>query len=164
MRGEWLWTPTPAFLAMLRALPQKEEHQVLDKLKILEQDPSPDGKVKKKIKEWDDVYRLRCGDYRIFYSYRDPYVSLLKLERRADDTYDDEVEAVNLGGYSPVITIKEKAAGGQLSDLLAEVEPENRLLEEPITQELLANLLIPAEYHARLLAPGDVFFISNDTI
>lgn len=152
MRGEWLWTPTPAFLAMLRALPQKEEHQVLDKLKILEQDPSPDGKVKKKIKEWDDVYRLRCGDYRIFYSYRDPYVSLLKLERRADDTYDDEVEAVHLGGYSPVITIKEKAAGGQLSDLLAEVEPENRLLEEPITQELLANLLIPAEYHARLLA------------
>lgn len=152
MRGEWLWTPTPAFLAMLRALPHKEEHQILDKLKILEQDPSPDGKVKKKIKGWDDVYRLRCGDYRIFYSYRDPYISLLKLERRADDTYDDEVEAVHLGGYSRVVTIEEKAAGGKLSDLLAEVEPENRLLEEPITQELLANLLIPAEYHTRLLA------------
>src|SRR5258706_2649108 len=47
MRGEWLWTPTPAFLSMLRALPGKEEHQVLEKLKILELDPSPDGKAKK---------------------------------------------------------------------------------------------------------------------
>jgi len=47
MRGEWLWTPTQAFLSMLRALPGKEEHQVLEKLKILELDPSPDGKAKK---------------------------------------------------------------------------------------------------------------------
>ena len=55
MRGEWLWTPTPAFLAMLRALPGKEEHQVLEKLKILEMDPSPDGNTKKKIKDMEQL-------------------------------------------------------------------------------------------------------------
>src|SRR6266566_3888639 len=76
MRGEWLWTPTPAFLSMLRALPHKEEHQVLEKLKILELDPSPDGKAKKKLTHvGEDLYRLRCGDYRIFYTYRDPYLN-----------------------------------------------------------------------------------------
>ena len=152
MQGEWLWTPTPAFLSALRALPNKEEHQVLEKIKILEQDPSPDGKAKKKIKEWDDVYRLRCGDYRILYAYKDPYVSLLKLERRDEDTYDDEVEATFLGGYAPDIAMRETPGQVKQPDLLAPLETESRVLAEPITQELLTNLLIPAQYHARLLA------------
>ena len=47
------------------------------------------------------VYRLRCGDYRIFYTYRDPYVSLLKLDRRDDDTYENDVEAEYSGGFDP---------------------------------------------------------------
>jgi superfamily I DNA/RNA helicase/mRNA-degrading endonuclease RelE of RelBE toxin-antitoxin system len=152
MQGEWLWTPTPAFLSALRALPNKEEHQVLEKIKILEQDPSQDGKAKRKIKGWDDVYRLRCGDYRILYTYKDPYVSLLKLDRRDEDTYDDEVEATYLGGYAPEIDIREIPGQVKQPDLLAHVETESRALAEPITQELLTNLLIPAKYHARLLA------------
>jgi mRNA-degrading endonuclease RelE of RelBE toxin-antitoxin system len=107
---------------MLRALSRKEEHQVLEKLKILELDPSPDGKAKKKLTHvGDDLYRLRCGDYRIFYTYRDPYVSLLKLERRAEDTYDDEVEATQLGGYAPNIEIPEAAVNVRQPDLLAPV-------------------------------------------
>jgi len=137
---------------MWRALPDREEQQVLEKIKILEMDPSPDGKTKKKIKEWDDVYRLRCGDYRILYTYKDPYVSLLKLERRNEDTYDDEIEAVHLGGYAPDIDMRETSGQVKQPDLLAPIEAESRALAEPITQELLTNLLIPAEYHARLLA------------
>src|ERR1700694_601238 len=152
MRGEWIITPASAFFSALRGLPAKESHQVIEKIKILEQDPSPDGKVKKKIKEWDEVYRLRCGDYRILYVYRDPYVSLLKLERRDEDTYDDEIEAVHLGGYAPTIDMHETPIQVDQPDLLAPVEAESRALAEPITQELLTNLLIPAEYHARLLA------------
>ena len=154
MRGEWLWTPTPAFAAMWRALPGKEEQQVLEKIRILEMDPSPDGKTKKKIKEWDGVYRLRCGDYRILYTYQDPYVSLLKLERRDEGTYDDEVEAVYLGGYAPAIDMREIATPDphRQLDLLAPLEAESRALAEPITQELLTNLHVPAQYHARLLA------------
>lgn len=153
MRGEWLWTPTPAFLSMLRALPRKEEHQVLEKLKVLELDPSPDGKAKKKLTHvGEDLYRLRCGDYRIFYTYRDPYVSLLKLERRSDDTYDDEVEAVQLGGYAPVVAIPEPAIEVRQPGTLAPVGIASGALEEPITRELLDNLRIPAQYHQRLLA------------
>ncbi|MDQ6644854.1 MAG: UvrD-helicase domain-containing protein [Chloroflexota bacterium] len=152
MQGEWLWTPTPAFLSALRALPNKEEHQVLEKIKILEQDPAQDGKAKKKIKGWDDVYRLRCGDYRILYTYKDPYVSLLKLDRRDEDTYDDEVDATYLGGYAPAFDLRETPGQIKQLDLLAPLETESRALAEPITQELLSNLLIPAQYHTRLLA------------
>ncbi len=157
MRGEWLWTPTPTFLAAWRALPAKEEHQVLEKIKILEQNPAPDGKVKKKLTYvGDDLYRLRCGNYRIFYTYKDPYVSLLKLERRADDTYDDEVEFTCLGGYTPNIVMSQIETEAPIiekqPDLLASSDIEQRVWAEPITLELLTNLRIPAEYHARLLA------------
>src|SRR6266849_2970888 len=153
MRGEWLWTPTPAFLAALRGLPAKEEHQVLAKLKMLEQDPSPDGKAKKKLKHMgEDLYRLRCGDYRVIYTYRDPYVSLLLLDRRDDDTYDGKMEATNLSGYTPNIEITEEPGEVKQPDLLASAETDSRALPEPITQELLDNLHIPTEYHYRLLA------------
>src|SRR5260221_1583670 len=153
MQGEWLWTPTPAFLASWRGLPTKEEHQVLEKIKILEHDPSPDGKTKKKLTYvGEDLYRLRCGDYRIFYTYKDPYVSLLKLVRRADDTYDDEVEATDLGGYAPNIEFSEKPAEVKQADLLVPAEVGDHPLPEPITSELLVNLCIPSEYHARLLS------------
>src|SRR5947209_6597536 len=153
MRGEWLWTPTPAFLAAWRALPGKEEHQVLEKIKVLEQDPAPDGKVKMKIKHMgEDLYRLRCGNYRVIYTYRDPYVSLLKLERRNEDTYTGEIEAAHLGGYAPTIEILEAPVEMQQPDLLAPQAAEPHALSEPITRELLVNLHIPEQYHQRLLA------------
>lgn len=138
---------------MLRALPGKEEHRILEKLKILELDPSPDGKAKKKLTHvGENLYRLRCGDFRIIYTYRDPYVSLLKLERRAEDTYDDEVEATHLGGYAPTIAIPEAVVEVRQSDLLAHLETETHALAEPITRELLDNLRVPAQYHQCLLA------------
>ncbi|HEX9131219.1 MAG TPA: UvrD-helicase domain-containing protein, partial [Ktedonobacteraceae bacterium] len=150
MRGEWLWTPTPAFLTMWRALPIKESHQVLEKIRLLEQDPTQDGKAKKQLKYVNrDVYRLRCGDYRIFYTYRDPYVSLLKLERRDDDTYDDELEAEFLGGFDPEI---EMLVEEKQPNWFAPIESEKTVLAQPITSELLMNLLVPEEYHARLQA------------
>src|SRR5437660_11561294 len=131
MRGEWLWTPTPAFLSMLRALPRKEEHQVLEKLKILELDPSPDGKAKKKLTHvGEDLYRLRCGDYRIFYTYRDPYVSLLKLDRKDDDTYEGDVDAEYLGGFDPEIEslIVEKQPNSSVP-----VDTDSTALSDPLT-------------------------------
>src|SRR5207302_9165189 len=50
------------------------------------------------------------------------------------------------------IGIREAPGQVKQPDLLAPVGVASRALAEPITQELLTNLLIPAEYHARLLA------------
>ena len=100
---DWLITQKPTFLSELLALPPKESHQVQEKLSLLVQDPTPDGKVKKQLKNWTPpVYRLRCGNYRIFYAFNRPYVSLLALRRRSEDTYDEHIEAEDLGGYAPV--------------------------------------------------------------
>src|SRR5579862_6877403 len=117
MRGEWIVTPASTFFSAWRALPAKESHQVLEKIKILEQDPAPDGHLKEKIKSRNDVYRLRCGDYRILYTYKDPYVSLLELKRRREDTYEDVPEAVNVGGYAPGIEIDETLGDVKQLDL-----------------------------------------------
>ena len=89
MSGEWLLTPTSAFFTMWRALqkqgitPGTRKNWAFYSNRTL----TPDGKAKKQLKYVNrDVYRLRrCGDYRIFYTFRDPYVSLLKLDRRDDD-------------------------------------------------------------------------------
>jgi superfamily I DNA/RNA helicase/mRNA-degrading endonuclease RelE of RelBE toxin-antitoxin system len=150
MSGEWLLTPTSAFFTMWRALPNKESHQILEKIKLLEQDPTPDGKAKKQLKYLNrEVFRLRCGDYRIFYTYRDPNVSLLKLDRRDDDTYEDDVDAVYLGGFDPQMELhfEEKQP-----NWFAPAEAEKKVLAEPITLELLENLRVPEDYHTRLLA------------
>ncbi len=151
MGDEWLWTPKPAFLAAWRALSGKEEHQVLEKIKLLEHDPTPDGKTKMQLKYVNrDIYRLRSGYYRIFYTFRDPYISLLKLVRRDDDTYDDDLEAEFLGGFDPDIEVTFREE--RQPDWFAPPAQEKKRLSQAITAELLVNLRVPEEHHARLLS------------
>ena len=78
--------PETGFLQALVALPPKEVHQVLEKIDLLTQDPTPDAKVKKQLEvhEWQ-AHRIRSGDYRIFYTFEQPYISILALRRRGDD-------------------------------------------------------------------------------
>ena len=91
MPGDWVVSMKQSFQSEWLALPSKEVRQVLEKINLLTQDPLPDAKVKKKLKYvGHDLYRLRAGAYRIFYTFEKPYVSLLALRRREDNTYDDE--------------------------------------------------------------------------
>src|SRR5260221_11153958 len=132
MGDEWLWTPKPAFLAAWRALSGKEEHQVLEKIKLLEHDPTPDGKTKMQLKYVNrDIYRLRSGYYRIFYTFRDPYISLLKLVRRDDDTYDDDLEAEVLGGFDPEIEVTLRQA--KQPDWFLQQPQEQKRRAHPLT-------------------------------
>jgi superfamily I DNA/RNA helicase/mRNA-degrading endonuclease RelE of RelBE toxin-antitoxin system len=153
MGNEWLWTPKPSFTAEWRALPRKDEHLVFEKIKLLEQDPTPDGKTKIHLKYKDkDLYRLRCGDYRIFYTYKDPYISLLALRRRSEDTYDEDLDSEFLGGFDPDFEIITNTVPAHLEHILASQEPEAKCLPQPITEELLANLHVSEEYRSSLLA------------
>ncbi len=155
MGDEWLWTPKPSFLSAWRALPPKETHQVLEKITLLEQDPMPDGKAKIQVKrkyQGKTVYRIRCGAYRIFYTFRDPYINLLALLRRDEDTYNEELDVEFLGGFDVELEDHSRPVQPDWERIFAPREPEKKRLPEPITAELLANLHIPTEYHARLLA------------
>lgn len=154
MDTEWRITQKPDFLQAMLALPSKEVHQVLEKINLLTQDPTPDAKAKKQLKYMHGkLHRIRCGDYRIFYTFEQPYISLLALRRRDDDTYDEDVDVEFLGGLDPQLDMEAsaKAAQPEWEQWLAPKEPEKRRLPEPITKELLTNLHIPQECHVRLL-------------
>jgi superfamily I DNA/RNA helicase/mRNA-degrading endonuclease RelE of RelBE toxin-antitoxin system len=155
MNSEWVPTFKPSFLIQLQALPAKEMHQVIGKLNLLLEDPMPDGKVKRQLTHVNrDVYRLRSGYYRIFYTVSDPYISLLKLVRRDDDTYDDDVEAEFLGGFDPDLGDITDTVASRLDHFIVLQEPEAKCLSlpHPVTDELLANLRVPEEHRPQLLA------------
>ncbi len=154
MSTEWRITQKPDFYKALLALSPKEIHQVLDKINLLVQDPTPDAKVKKQLKHMNGrLHRLRSGDYRIFYTFEQPYISILALRRRDDDTYDEDMDVEFLGGLDPNFDEGQavKAAQPDWERILAPKEFEKRQLPEPITGELLAELNVPKECHARLL-------------
>ena len=153
MNSEWVPTFKPSFLLQLQALPAKEMHQVMSKINLLLDDPMPDGKVKKQLTHINrDLYRLRSGYYRIFYTISDPYISLIKLDRRDDETYDDDMDAEFLGGFNPDFGDVLDTVPTRLELTIPSYEPEATCLPQPITEELLTNLRVPDEYRSHLLA------------
>ncbi len=154
MTTEWLITQKQHFLNAVLALPAKEMHQVMAKIGLLLQDPTPDAKVKKQLKYMNGkLHRIRCGDYRIFYTFEYPYISILALSRRDDDTYDENMDVEFLGGLDSHFDEAQavKAVQPDWERILAPKTPEKKQLPEPITEELLVNLNVPKECHARLL-------------
>ena len=107
----------------------------MGKLNLLLEDPMPDGKVKKQLTHIDrDLYRLRSGYYRVFYTFSDPYICLLKLDRRDDDTYDDDLEAEFLGGFDPDFGDIIDLAPTRLEYVLTSQVPEAKRLPQPVTR------------------------------
>jgi superfamily I DNA/RNA helicase/mRNA-degrading endonuclease RelE of RelBE toxin-antitoxin system len=154
MSARWIISMKASFAAEWLALPPKEVPHILDKLNLLMEDPTPDAKTRKQLKYIDSrLYRMRCGDYRIFYTFEAPYISLLSVQRRKEDTYDDEFAVEFLGGIDPQIPLEEqaRASRNQWEQFLAPKQPEPQSLPEPITTELLVRLKIPQEYHAQLV-------------
>ena len=152
MTAEWRITQKPDFYKALVEVPPKEMHQIIEKVNLLAQDPTPDAKVKRQLKYMHGrLHRIRSGDYRIFYTFEYPYISILALRFRDDDTYDEDLDVEFLGGLDAELGTIAKAAQPDWERLLAPKEPQKRPLPEPITGELLTNLRVPRECHARLL-------------
>src|SRR5712691_2252256 len=154
MTTEWRVTQKPDFFKALLALPPKETHQVLEKINLLVQDPTPDAKVKKQLKHMNGrLHRLRSGNFRIFYTFEQPFISILALRRRDDDTYDEDMDAEFLGGLDSHFDEAQavKAAQPDWEQILAPKEPEKKQLPEPVTEKLLADLNVPKACHTRLL-------------
>lgn len=70
------------------AFPADRASLLWEKIDNLVADPLPDGKVKKKLKSAEGVYRLRVAEHRVFYRFGDDWVSLLGIRRRQEDTYE----------------------------------------------------------------------------
>ena len=88
----------PTFTNQLLAIPKERVVQILEKTKILTEDPSPHGSQKKKLHGYTgNVYRLRSGDYRVLYTYGDGWVTLLGVDDRKDIYKGDRLLAEEPG-------------------------------------------------------------------
>lgn len=140
------------FLNELAALESKDVSHVLEKLKLVANDPSPDGSAKKRLKYLGGkLHRLRSGKFRVIYTYDAEYVSLIALRKREDDTYDEDFDEDFLGGlgFEPE---PKKPAPPKWDVPEAVQPPENDVpLPSPLTEGLLKRLQAPGHCFKRLL-------------
>jgi len=84
----------PSCMSEIHGFPADQTAQLWEKINYLVADPLPDGKIKKKIRGQRDLYRLRVGDYRVFYTFGETWVRLLGIRRRDEHTYEDNVRGI----------------------------------------------------------------------
>ncbi len=150
-------TIKPSLLNDIIALPQKEARQINTKINLLIQDPMPDGKTKKHLKHVPGKFhRLRCGDYRIIYTYNEHSLGILAIRRRNESTYDDDDLDIDL---SEELAAQPEQAADKLHEASLPItasweqtanQDMSKRLPEPITPELLEQLSVPTEYYRRL--------------
>ena len=76
---------SPTATRDLDRLEARSARAILGKLTILEDNPFPKGKMIKKLKGMRSTfYRLRVGDYRIFYSVEGREVAVLRVILKKD--------------------------------------------------------------------------------
>ena len=146
------------FINQLRALPREQERLVQEKVYLLCDNPTPDGHLKLKYHQSrvsTTIFRLRCGDYRVLYTYGDRWVKVLWVDNRKDVFRRDYL----LLDETPLPP--EAYSDVDLTDIVAppplpqpvDVSPAREdLLPQPIDAGLLARLGVPEEYVAGLLA------------
>ncbi len=162
MSTQWQTLIKPAFLQDINRLPARDVHQIMEKVSVLTHDPHPVGNLKKHLTHCPGrPYRIRAGDYRIFYTYNQQYVCIYKIDRRAESTYKECPEAEDAPEtdiMSGLEIAEDQSVTPPLSRPVAEYSPvqtENRPLPVPITRALLTTLEVPKRYHATLLQIKD---------
>jgi superfamily I DNA/RNA helicase/mRNA-degrading endonuclease RelE of RelBE toxin-antitoxin system len=163
MKAQWQTVMKPAFLNDIRKLQPRELHHVMEKINVLSQDPQPDGKQKRHLVHCSGkkFCRIRTGDFRIFYTYNHPIVTIYRLDRRRDNTYyqdypepdhdfetDDDIELDQLDLTEEVYV---NTAVSQPDWEQIFTRSQVRPLPEPITIEMLKRLDVPEVCYPRLL-------------
>ncbi|OKH21729.1 hypothetical protein NIES593_15000 [Hydrococcus rivularis NIES-593] len=142
----WAVSVTDTFLNELLNLPHAISKKVAGKIKILEKDPiSAQGDAKKLKGYKQNVYRVRLGDYRLFYSFGDGWIKLLSIRKRDDRTYETEVPAFDLPIVSPRAI--ENWEDSTASNSIPTSSPiASRPLPFILTQEQLQQWQIPQQH------------------
>ncbi|MEI7672917.1 MAG: 3'-5' exonuclease, partial [Deltaproteobacteria bacterium] len=138
-------------MSEIHGVPTAMSAQLWEKINYLVADPLPDGKLKKKLQVKKDLYRLRVGEYRVFYTFGDSWVRLLGIRRRDDQTYGSK-----LGSLQPDAPDHLGVDDDDLDELLGEKrkvltfrlkhDPSSTPLPKAITVEWLEELKIPPAY------------------
>ncbi len=163
----WTITFADTFINELLNIPKSISKKITKKIKILEQDPiSAQGDAKKLKGYGDNIYRVRLGDYRLFYSFGSGWVKLLSVCKRDDRTYELEipefatpnpVPEVSSSDIQPTLSLveqgdREKTVSSQKQEL-PENDKSNSESDLPFkfTSSLLQQWQIPEEYWQKIL-------------
>ncbi len=157
----WALTVAPGYRKDTNRLPPKFQNQVSRKTQDLMYDPTPGGS-RTALTQYDGLYRLRAGEFRVIYAYDDRVVQLLSLRRRDEDTYDD-LDHLEIEQFEEF----RKTAGNNVSHRIPEWEELAKQWAAPvakgpeplpakITKGMLEELLVPVAYRDALLAVDSV--------
>src|SRR5262249_39735308 len=112
------------------------------------------------LKGKGDLYRLRVGDHRIFYSFGDTWIRLIAIRRRDSTTYGNRSSAIgpeapqamSPPGEEPDVDAAEQASA-RLPFLFSLTAPPARGTKLPfaLTPAWLASLRIPEKHYPALL-------------
>lgn len=101
----WAITFADTFINELLNIPKSISKKVTKKIKILEQDPiSAQGDAKKLKGYGNNIYRVRLGSYRLFYSFGSGWVKLLSVRKRDDRTYELEIPEFTAPNLVPEVS------------------------------------------------------------
>ena len=151
--GKRQLTIKPSCMREIALFPSDRAALLWDKIDALVSDPLPDGKVKKKLKGADGVYRMRVTDHRVFYRFGEDWVSLLGIRRRQEDTYDGmptEVDAPPADDEDDLDAQLTHAQPRSFS-FAPVASATEKPLPQPITPELLRELAVPVAAISTLL-------------
>ena len=155
----WAVSVTNTFLNELLTLPQGVSKKVPKAIKVLEEDPiSAQGDAKKLKGYQNNVYRIRLGNYRLFYSFGDGWIKLLSVRKRDDRTYETEIPDFDAPDSPPTELAEWGANASQLPRNNEEykqqfpfsepppVQPDSTPLPVQLTLPTLKQWQIPEQY------------------
>ncbi|GBD21035.1 DNA helicase II [bacterium HR28] len=161
MCSEYTLAASQTFLNSFTVLSRANQERLIRKLPELRADPHPDGTDhKRRLEKYHDVYRLRVGNYRVFYRIRDDCVVVLLGVEHRKDAYRQE----SLAFDDPLTLIIEPDPGDLLPSATGQNEPfpsfdqgspeisSTRPLARLLTEPDLARLNVPRERWPALLS------------
>ncbi|KPQ32785.1 MAG: Superfamily I DNA/RNA helicase [Phormidesmis priestleyi Ana] len=170
MQSTWALSFTNTFFSELLNLPQAVQKKISKQLKVLETDPiSAQGDAKKLKGYTNNVYRIRIGDYRLFYSFGQGWVKLLSVRKRDERTYEIELSELDEPAPPPDSSVLEphtKEAAAYKTPVVAQpvppAQPVTATTDEPslittslpfkLTQARLKKWQIPSEHWPAITA------------
>jgi mRNA-degrading endonuclease RelE of RelBE toxin-antitoxin system len=145
----------PSCAAQLFGFPKKRRDSLLEKIEQLLVDPTPDGKVRKALKGYKGLYRVRVGAYRLFYTYGDGWVKLLGIRVREEKTYRNVMQAespnapLGPGPALPPVELQPddgETVGDDATEEVAAAVRDEEALPRGLDVAWLRQLHVPAQH------------------
>lgn len=141
---------TPTFYYESLDLPRHVSKAITRKLEILTSDPYSARGDAKKLKGYDNVYRVRVGDYRICYCIGKGWVKLLSVRKRDERTYEDDLPDIVPPASPPDPSTLTPKARGVVEEEFTLSAPSAPLRDVEFTLSAPTNATPPS----RTLPPG----------